>query len=137
MILGYESFDQTKQMIESLDVENKVVAFEVIEQAEFIENMVYILILLKDSNVSIVDWEKHAPNTTANIRRIYSLNTAGHASPAMSLKGILKKATEYKVAKRQIDFLMVKYAEFLGSYLPSHFTLTITMNERDKSGTTG
>lgn len=133
MILGYESFDQTKQMIESVDVEDRVVAFEVLEQAEFLENMVYILILFKDSNASIVDWERHAPKTTVNIRRLYGLSIDGHASPAMSLKGILKKATEYNVSTRQMNFLMDKYAEFLSSYLPSHFTLTITMNERDKS----
>lgn len=133
MILGYESFDQTKAMIESVDVENRVVAFEVIEQAEFLENMIYILILFKDSNASIVIWEQLAPKTTANIRRLYGLDTTKHASPAMSLKGILKKAIEYKVSTRQMNFLMDKYAEFLGSYLPSHFTLTITMNERDKS----
>jgi len=135
MILGYESFDQTKTMIESADVEDKVVAFEVIEQADFIENLVYILILYKDSNLSLPFWEELAPKTIANIRKIYGLT--GHSSPAMSLKGILKKATEYEVSIRQMNFLMDKYTEFLSSYLPSHFTLTITMNERDKSRTTG
>jgi hypothetical protein len=128
MILGYESFDQTKAMIESADVADAVVAFEVLEQADLLENLVYILILFKDTNASIVTWQQHAPKTTKNIQSLYGLT--GNASPAMSMKGILKKATQYKVEPRQMEFLLMKYAEFLSTYLPPKYKVTITLNER-------
>ena len=125
MILGYESFDQTKAMLESADEADKVVAFEVLEQSDFKENMVYILILFKDTNVPLAYWEAHAPHTLRSIRVLYGLQDK--SAPAMSLKGILKKAVQYGVAERQLNFLMLKYAEFFSSYLPPKFKVTITL----------
>lgn len=131
MILGAESFDQAKQMIESSDHGDKIVVFEVLEQSDFLENMVYILILYKEANVTRRIWDEYAPKTMKKIR---SLGVGESSTPLhLNMRLILDLVVKYNVSERQMNFLLSKYADLLSSYLPSKFKITITLHERTES----
>ena len=70
MKLERSTYDKVQSMIESPDDENILMGLSCIENSDFKENMIFILLMLKETNVSIDEWSKHARNTLNNIKNI-------------------------------------------------------------------
>jgi len=68
--LTAETHDNIVEMMNSIDLENRVVALNCIENVDFNENLVYILLLKKQGGASSSEWSTHAPNTSKLLKGI-------------------------------------------------------------------
>ena len=106
IILEKDTFENVKNMLESSDVENAVVALECIENADFLKNLVYILFLYKESNVPLLTWLNHAPKTCNKLRQL-------NKSYAFSYKSILNFLQKYNCDRDSYVFFAKRYADNL------------------------
>lgn len=104
------TFDNILGMLNSPDKENLTVAMECIENVDFKENLTYIVMLKKISNVTSDIWKTHAPETYKNLERV----GATPEKPS-TYKDILQIITKYKVPDADIQF----YCDKFGSHLKS------------------
>ena len=106
IILEKDTFENVKNMLESCDVENAVIALECIENADFLKNLAYILFLFKESDVPISVWLKHAPKTCNKLKQLNSTYNFTNNS-------ILNFLEKYKCDKDNYVFFAKRYAENL------------------------
>lgn len=110
MNLEKENYEALKTMLNASDQENLVVAMECIENADFKSNLVYILFLIKESNVRSDLWNKHAPKTVMTFEKVFSV---GIPSASISFSNIMRKLQLYEATQEHYQFFADKYAEHL------------------------
>jgi hypothetical protein len=68
--LTSETHDNIVEMMNSVDLENRVVALNCIENVDFKDNLVYILLLKKQGGASTSEWTTNAPHTCKLLKSI-------------------------------------------------------------------
>ena len=106
IILEKDTFENVKNMLESSDIENAVVALECIENADFLKNLAYILFLYKESNVPLSTWLNHAPKTCNKLRQL-------NKSYVFSYKSILNFLHKYGCDRDSYVFFAKRYTDNL------------------------
>ena len=111
MKLEKDTYLTVKKMLESSDKENMVLAFECIENTNFEENMIYILLLLRETNIDNLAWIDNAPKTVANLEKnVYHDSLSNATTDFRKLGTILR---EHKASEEDYQFFMIRYADFL------------------------
>lgn len=104
LVLDRDSFDTVKEMLKSPDKENAVVAFTCIEQSDFKQNIVFLLLMFKEADITIQDWITHAPQTFKKIKAVDNLHTN------LTYRRILDISLNYEVSSEDIQFFMNCFA---------------------------
>lgn len=132
MRLDRSNFDLTKQMLESADQESVVVAMSILETSTLKDNLMYILLLAKESNIKTnhIDlWDTHAPTVVETIKNM-GINIK-KPIPFTDLVDIIRK---YDVNEVDVQLFFNIYAEHLQKEFSSLIgkdlikTLTIKIN---------
>lgn len=103
IILGKETYSQLKDMLESSDKENAVVALSCIEASDFKQNITYVLLMMKEANVDRKLWNEHAAETVKKYRALGIVDR-------ITYKKILEISLAYKVHLDDIQFFMSRFA---------------------------
>jgi len=108
--LEKSTFSTVKAMLESEDVENQIVGFECIENSDFKTNLVYILLLFRETNLGTREWTAHAPETSKKLESVFKVPLA---NASVTFDNIARKMATYKVDQEDFQFYMDRYAEHL------------------------
>lgn len=108
VILARDTYDSVKAMLESPDEENMVVAFQCIENGDFVSNLAYILFLLKEADVEGQLWKEHAPETTKKLTTLFKVDLVN--APSITFKSIMRLMRLYKAPREDYQFFMDRYA---------------------------
>lgn len=103
-----EKFDSVVKMLQSTDEENIVLALTLIEQLEFKENLVFILLAKKNAHCNNPMWEKNAPVTFRNLKAV-----TPNVSKVLTFKKILQILVAQKVDAEQMQFYLDVFAKYL------------------------
>ena len=91
-------------MLESPDHENKVVAFECIKNTDLKTNMLYVMLLVKEANITRDTWFAHVPEIVKTLEEIL------HRFYDISFSRILNVIHLYTMPVEDKQFLMDRYA---------------------------
>lgn len=103
IVLGRDTYNQIKAMLESPDKENAVVALSCIENSDFRLNITYILLCIKEANIPFTFWKEHAAETCKKYAQL-------KIGKPLTYKQIIEKIIEYKVSVEDMQFFMDRFA---------------------------
>lgn len=128
MILDEITYSNIKNILESSDKENMIVGFECIENTDFKTNIIYILFLFKEADISSDMWKRNAPKATEIIENLFNIP---FNKININYAQICDIITKFNVTWASYQFLMNRYAEHLKKYFNRDIsqieTLTITI----------
>jgi len=137
MKLEHNNYEKIKQMLESPDTENIVMGMSCIENSDFKSNMTFILLMLKEANISIQDWNTHAPNTIETIT-----NIGIDCNASLTYKMVKEIMEKYKASKTDIRLYEERFSKFVkarvtnSEHLPELLSLTVKINFKHETGST-
>ena len=105
--LERDTYLNVKKMLESVDSNDHVVAFECIENCDTKTNLIYILLLIKETNIPLKSWMHHCSVTLSIINKIYEIPDLNR----MSYSILIKLLNVYKAPSEDYQFLIDRYAE--------------------------
>ena len=120
IVLGRDTYNQVKAMLESSDKENAVVALSCIENGDFKLNITYILLMIKEANVDYNLWKEHAAETCKKYAQL-------KIGKPLTYKQILETILLYKVPVEDIQFYLDRFA----AKLVTDINRNITMDDRE------
>lgn len=109
MEITNQKYRNIVKMLRSPDKENKTVALTIIDTMNFNDNITKILLLKKHSESGNELWEEHAPITYKKLQKIPTLDMTKH----LTYKQVLSAITELKLSKKQFDFYMKDFSDYL------------------------
>jgi len=107
MILAKDTYENVKDMLESPDPENTVVGLTCIENADFRDNLIYILCLIKESDIPAKQWETHAPETAKQFTNLFK---GSITYSSITWYNIMIYMQMYNAPFEDYQFLMDRYA---------------------------
>lgn len=139
IVLGRDTYEQLKSMLESPDSENAIVALSCVEASDFKANITYVLLMMKEADVEFELWKKHAAETLKKYRALGIMK--GH----LTYKKIMEVIIQYKVSLDDIQFFMNRFALYMMHEINSKLQpgerpiheLLIQINPDEQSRTTG
>ena len=114
MILAKDTYENVKDMLESPDHENTVVGLTCIENADFRDNLIYILCLIKESDIPAKQWEKHAPETAKQFKNLFK---GSITYSSITWNNIMTYMQLYDAPFEDYQFLVDRYALHLVNVL--------------------
>jgi hypothetical protein len=138
IILGKDTYQQLKDMLESPDEENAVRALSCIENSDFKSNITYVLLMMKEANVVYELWKINATETLKKYRAL------GILSGELTYKKIMEIILQYQAPIEDIQFFMNRFAEHMKNEINQKLQpgdkiieqLTIIINPNEQSRTT-
>jgi hypothetical protein len=138
MKLERNTFQKIKSMLESPDKENVLMGMSCIENSDFKQNLTYIMLMLKEANVSIDEWKNNAKKT------LDLLTSVGiDWEQSITFKVIHKVMEDFEVPESDIKFYEERFAEFVKgrasdtAHLPKIEYLTLKVKFKHERGSTG
>jgi len=107
-ILAKDTYENIKKMFESSDLENATVAVECIKNTDLKGNLTYLLLLLKETNITKQKWQEYIPDIFTTLDEITESKNF-----FISYKEILNVLSKYKVSSDDYQFFMDRYALYL------------------------
>jgi hypothetical protein len=104
IILGRDTYEQLKSMLESPDQENAIVALSCIEASDFKSNITYVLLMMHEADIDFKMWKEHAAET------IKKYTTLGISGGSLNYKKILNVSLMYNCPLEDIQFFMDRLA---------------------------
>jgi len=120
IVLGRDTYNQVKAMLEASDKENAVVALSCIENSDFKLNITYILLMIKEANIDYNLWKAHAAETCKKYAQLKIGNP-------LTYKQILETILLYKVPLEDVQFYLDKFA----AKLVTDINRNVTMDDRE------
>jgi len=106
--LTAETHDNIVEMMNSVDLENRVVALSCIENVDFKDNLVYILLLKKQGGASTSEWTTNAPHTCKLLKSIgVNLDTT------LTWKQYLEILIKQDTAPDKIQFYLDRFVKVI------------------------
>jgi hypothetical protein len=106
-------YNNLLEILNSNDIENQKIAFQIIENMDYEDNFVYILFLYRSCDMKKrMLWNDYAPNSCAfceDLKKKYSLNVPG-----------LHKSMKGKISEDQKDFVQRQFSESLKKVLVNY-----------------
>lgn len=101
-------------MLESVDKENTVVALQIIENLDFKQFALKIMLLFKEGNVPTEVWKEHAPNTlnkiykalNKNIDKSKKLYSVSDSFMYISYDDVVRACSSYKISNEDTQLLV-------------------------------
>ena len=109
LILGPETYENTRRMLESASEEDAIVALNAIEQSDFKKSVVYILLLYKESKRRNL-WEKNCPDI---LKKIKNIDFSNDVIPYKEIYTYIKG----EVSKKDMSFFLNRFSEQVKGYL--------------------
>lgn len=110
MILVKDTYENVKDMLESPDHENMIVGLTCIENADFRDNLIYILCLIKETNIIAKDWDNHAPETAKQFKNLFK---GSITYSSITWNNIMTYMQMYDAPFEDYQFLMDRYSLYL------------------------
>jgi hypothetical protein len=134
MTLAKDTYESVLAMLNSSDEENKVMGFQCLKNAKLTpDNMVYILFLLRESDVNLMWWKREVPDIIESLESIFS---CGLEHKTFSFGEILRVMKQYKLTIDDYKFYMRKYSQEMRLNFnldnvsgPFNIEIKITQNE--------
>lgn len=115
--LNKDNYDTVKAMIESPDPESVVLGLQCIENSDLKDNLVYILLMMKEANVDWREWRNNAPIITQSVENVIQASNRQTIyrdyGLMLTYDFILKVMRSYHVSREDYDFFMEHYAKNL------------------------
>ena len=106
--LTSETHDNIVEMMNSVDLENRVVALNCIENVDFKDNLVYILLLKKQGGASTSEWTVNAPHTCKLLKGIgVNLDTT------LTWKQYLEILIKHETPPDKIQFYLDRFVKVI------------------------
>jgi len=102
------TFENVLQMGKSQDKENHIVALNIIENIDFKDNLSYILLLKKNSNIDGESWKEYSPKVTESLDK---LGIPYSKSP--TYKQMLQILVEQKAPVEDLNFFCTMFSKEL------------------------
>jgi hypothetical protein len=132
--LTAETHDSIVEMMNSIDLENRVVALNCIENVDFSDNLVYILLLKKQGNATTKEWREHAPHTSKMLISI-GINLDSTLTWKAYLEILAKRNTEPEKIQFYLDrFVRVIHSSIKALGYDFIEELEITLKRKTKHG---
>lgn len=134
-----ETYPNVLAMANSPDKENQIVALSLVENLDYKKNLIFILILKKQSNITADTWKEHAPT-------VYKKMSTSGIDPdqIISYKKVLNVLLDNKASEDHIQFYLDSFAEHMKSSIRNigyeyvdDLQITIKLKKDDKTGSTG
>ncbi len=133
MILQKDTYENVKSMLESPDEENVMVGLSCIENCDQSANLIYILCLIKETNISSSLWVKHAPETTELFKNLFK---GSITFSSITWNNIIVYTQVYDTTIEDYQFLMDRFALYLKDMFNQGKdvieSVTITIKEKPK-----
>ena len=111
--LERDTYVNVKKILESADTEDHTVAFECIENSDTKTNLIYILLLIKETNIPMKDWTLKCNKTMTLLNKIYEIPDLNN----MNYSLLIKLLNVYKASAEDYQFFMDRYAEHIKNKL--------------------
>ena len=111
--LEKDTYLNIKAMLESEDSDDHTVAFECIENSDTKTNLIYTLLLIKETNIGMKQWMLKCNKTMSKLNKIYEIPDLNN----MSYSLLIKLLNVYKAPSEDYQFLMDRYAEHVKNKL--------------------
>ena len=130
--LSRDTYENVKAMLESSDKSNMKLGFECLENIDFKENLVYILMLLQECNLDWREWLEHSPDTYKYLDKSLKLDM----KKPFGFRDVGRLALTYSNSEEDFQFVMDKYSQHLvklfnkiaGKELVNEVTIKIKLN---------
>jgi len=102
-----DQFENLIKMGSSSDIENQMLALQLIETVSFNEHLVYIMLLKKLGKIDSITWTKHGNKTYQKLSKVIDVNKV------ITYKKIFDLLSTVKANKDQVEFFLNYFAEYL------------------------
>lgn len=111
--------------------EDKILTLNIINNYDVLENLIFFILLKKNSNTSWALWKEHAPKVT---EVLLSSNVLGE-NPNLTYQFIITVGAKHKVNVNQLQYFMDAFGEHMLDVLKSYGydfikTIDITLTEK-------
>ena len=113
MEITIEKYQNIVRMLQSTDAENHTVALGIIDNLEFKENKLQILLMLKHSKASPKTWADQAPNIWKKMEKLHDKGIIGDINRNLTYKQVLSIITTMKLKPKDFDFYMKDFSNYL------------------------